>query len=877
MLHPAIHVKKKKNKSTRDSIHDDDVDLFDFEAEEGDEEDSEEEMKYYFFDFECTQDGGVHVPNLCIVQSESCSEQVFYGPNTKQEFCDWALTEENAVSTFIAHNLQGYDGQFILQYCHENNVQPEVIINGTKIMRIFIPDLNIKFIDSYNFLPVALAQLPDMFELNELHKGYFPHFFNTAENQDYIGPLPDSRYYGPDGMKQHAREKFLKWYEDERLKNRPFNLRQELEDYCRSDVDILRRSCLKFQDIFKQQNGVDPFRDCVTIASACNVVLRKNFLKKDTIGVIPDHGYIQRRNQSVIALQWLEWITFKNDVNIQHVHNGGEKKIDRYWVDGYDDESNTVYEMHGCYYHGCPRCYEDHDIVNTKVEKTMADLYQSTQDKMRFLRCHGFRVIEKWECDFKKEIHENQELQEFVKSLDLQEPLHPRDAFFGGRTNATTLYHECVDDEEIHYVDFTSLYPYVNKYCKYPIKHPVVRTRNIVLPVQSYFGLAKCRVLPPRKLYFPVLPLRVEKKLMFPLCRSCADTKQQSPCEHNDEQRSFVGTWTTPELAKAVEKGYKIIKVFEVWHYREREVYNTESHTGGLFTDYINTFLKLKQESSGWPSWCQTEDDQDRYIREYYDREGILLDKTKIHRNPGQRALAKLMLNSMWGKFAQRNNFPQLQYIKEPAELFRLLTSEQHIVNNLSFVNDDMVAVQHTLQDEFVEGAVNTNVVIAAFTTAYARLKLYDLLEAIGERVLYFDTDSVIFVSKPDQYEPPLGDYLGDLTNELDPPSNFITKFVSGGAKNYAFCLAQPDRKGNTTLCKVRGITLNYRNSLDVNFDAITRLVTTCPTSTITVNDPVKIRRVGCNVVSKSESKKYALVYDKRALIGNYKTLPYGY
>ncbi|XP_070548904.1 uncharacterized protein [Ptychodera flava] len=253
---------------------------------------------------------------------------------------------------------------------------------------------------------------------------------------------------------------------------------------------------------------------------------------------------------------------------------------------------------------------------------------------------------------------------------------------------------------------------------------------------------------------------------------------------------------------------------------------------------------------------CQTEDDQDRYIREYFDREGILLDKTKIHRNPGQRALAKLMLNSMWGKFAQRNNFPRLQYIKEPAELFRLLTSEQHIVNNLSFVNDDMIAVQHTLWDEFVEGAVNTNVVIAAFTTAYARLKLYDLLEALGERVLYFDTDSVIFVSKPDQYEPPLGDYLGDLTNELDPPSNFITKFVSGGAKKYAFCLAQPDRKGNTTVCKVRGITLNYRNSLDVNFDAITRLVTTCPTSTITVNDPSKSDVFDGNVVSKSDSKK---------------------
>ncbi|XP_070560096.1 uncharacterized protein [Ptychodera flava] len=516
-----------------------------------------------------------------------------------------------------------------------------------------------------------------MFELNKLHKGYFPHFFNTAENQDYVGPLPDSRYYAPDGMKQHAREKFLKWYEDERLKNHPFNLRQELEDYCKSDVDILRRSCLKFQDLFKQQNGVDPFKDSVTITSACNVVLRKNFIKKIPLG------------------SFQTMVTSIEEINLSLDCSG----------------------------------------YNGLHSRTMSTSNTST----------------------------------------MEEPLHPQDAFFGGRTNATTLYNECVDDEEIHYVDITSLHPYVHKYCKYPIKHPKVRTKNIVLPVQLYLGLVKCRVLPPRNLYFPVLPLRVEKKLMFPLCRICADTKQQSPCEHNDEQRSFVGTWTTPELAKAVEKGYKIVKVFEVWHYREREVYNRESHTGGLFTDYINTFLKLKQESSGWPSWCQTEDDQDRYIREYYDREGILLDKTKIHRNPGQRALAKLMLNSMWGKFAQCNNFPQLQYIKEPVELFCLLTR-----------------------------AVNTNVVIAAFTTAYARLKLYDLLESIGEQVLYYDTDSVIFVSNPDQYEPHLGDYLGDLTNELDPPSNFITKFVSGGAKNYAFCLAQPNRKCNTTLCKVR-------------------------------------------------------------------------
>ena len=75
--------------------------------------------------------------------------------------------------------------------------------------------------------------------------------------------------------------------------------------------------------------------------------------------------------------------------------------------------------------------------------------------------------------------------------------------------------------------------------------------------------------------------------------------------------------------------------------------------------------------------------------------------------------------------------------------------------------------------------------VIAAFTTAYARLKLYDVLDMLQERVLYCDTDSVIFVSKPGDSEQPLGHYLGELTDELN--DDHIPTFVSGRPKNYAY------------------------------------------------------------------------------------------
>ena len=126
-----------------------------------------------------------------------------------------------------------------------------------------------------------------------------------------------------------------------------------------------------------------------------------------------------------------------------------------------------------------------------------------------------------------------------------------------------------------------------NKYGEYPIGHPHIITENFA-PVSEYFGLVKCSVLPPRSLYHPVLPYRTQGKLMFPLCRTCADTLQQEPCCHNDSERALHETWVTLELQKALEKGYQLLKIDEVWHFPE--------HTDGFFKDYIDKFLKIKQE-----------------------------------------------------------------------------------------------------------------------------------------------------------------------------------------------------------------------------------------------------------------------------------------
>jgi len=124
-------------------------------------------------------------------------------------------------------------------------------------------------------------------------------------------------------------------------------------------------------------------------------------------------------------------------------------------------------------------------------------------------------------------------------------------------------------------------------------------------------------------------------------------------CQHfRNAERCLEGTWVIDEVRLAVNKGYKILEIQEVYQYEVTQ-YNPDTGVGGLFVEYINTFLKLKQEASGYPSWVRTPDDEDLFIRQFYQSEGIQLDKDSIRYNASKRGLSKLCLNSTWGKLRE--------------------------------------------------------------------------------------------------------------------------------------------------------------------------------------------------------------------------------
>ena len=129
-------------------------------------------------------------------------------------------------------------------------------------------------------------------------------------------------------------------------------------------------------------------------------------------------------------------------------------------------------------------------------------------------------------------------------------------------------------------------------------------------------------ILPPSGLFHPVLPVRSGGKLTFPLCQACVTEEQSHPLLQrssayipNETERTLHGTWCTPELREAIRQGYQLQNIHEVWHFLPHQ------RKTGLLKDYVNTWLKIKQESSGWPRWCGTEEKKQQYLGDYEDRE----------------------------------------------------------------------------------------------------------------------------------------------------------------------------------------------------------------------------------------------------------------
>ena len=704
--------------------------------------------KYIYFDYEAEQSEGIHNVMYGIAMYNDSDEVFEFEDN--DSFCEWLFTEEHKGYSVIAHNGRGYDFQFILRWIYTKSAyKPFVIYAGSKVMTFSVGQgMDIRFVDSLNFLTMRLADFPKTFGITEMKKGYFPHFFNIPENYDYVGEIPDKHFFGANAMTSTGKATFSKWWKARKDEKYIWDERKEMKEYCISDTAILKEGCKIFRKTYLDISGIDPFK-YTTIASVCMAIFRANHI-----------------------------------------------------IDDFQD-----------------RYYEAKEIAQ-ELEKEDRKLYME---------------------DFNEEIYQQVFKEKKIAIFDYEEQKFMRKSFFGGRTNAIKLLHTFKGTEVGKYADITSLYPSVNYYDEYPVGHPEKLTEGFDLTLDSYkLAIVDCYVIPPNDLYFPVLPTKGEK-LMFDLLAK-------------------RGVWTSVELKLALEKGYKIKEIYEVW--------NWELTTTDLFRPYVAKFLKIKQESSGFPDWVKCELDKEKYIKNYLEGQGIQLDRKKIKKNKGMRAVAKLCLNSLWGKFGQRLNMAKTEMTDKPARFSEIMFNEKYCNQSFNVIDENRIEVNYKMKDDYVENSATTNIAIATFTTSHARKRLYWGLNKLDRQVLYHDTDSLVYkydCMNPAHKSIELGDYLGDWTDELEGV-NMVGTFCGAGPKNYSY--ETDDGEFHT---KIKGFTLNWDAVQKLNHDSMIDLIKRREEDIDKEDYQVEYNMITRNKTNKiiesvKMKKQYNFCYDKRVI-----------
>jgi len=157
-----------------------------------------------FFDVETDQSSSEHVVNYVVSQDFHGNCKVFEGYEALDKFCEYLFDETHRGFSVVSHYGSKFDTLFVLRWLleHRPTSDIQIIRNGQQIIQLRVNALDIRLIDSFLWFSLPLDKLAKTFDLDtsKFSKGTFPHLFNTRENWNYQGPIPDIKYYSPDNL-----------------------------------------------------------------------------------------------------------------------------------------------------------------------------------------------------------------------------------------------------------------------------------------------------------------------------------------------------------------------------------------------------------------------------------------------------------------------------------------------------------------------------------------------------------------------------------------------------------------------------------------------------------------------------------------------------
>lgn len=774
------------------------------------------------------------------------------------DFMEALLTEQCFVNAlFIAHNGGSYDIHFLLRILERQEIGHEYVPSPTskhKYIQIHIThqNLNIRFIDFMRFIPGSLKNIAEAFEI-PVAKGDFPHRFNNGKHDLYEGCIPpydtEDDWWGLASAKtEKQKTHFFQFMQEQSLLyctcvthcngtcgKKLWNFQTEIRKYCLLDVVVLaeivrcyREACMTFDttDETPRMNWIVPKLDPlqfmtlpqITINTLVHGFQDMQHPDYDFEGIVTMSKNL-RGGSHWEAVLWIYELNLQRPPSDQILYLGNSLK--EYYdfslhlpIDGYCPASGQIYLFLDCSYWACVECCQEDHEYNNKIPsrglyasdiKNMLDatLYElsRTYSKVNVLWSHEYNT------SFK-----NPHLIEMAKLMT------PAECFYGGRTEVFQLFaHAERCGKEIHYYDVTSLYPSVYAHHPLPLGKPVHLIGNYIdrsrfHPTHSdrYYGFAKIHVVPRKGDLIGLLPTRDEKtgRLFFPVY-------------------PMTGCWFTTEIYLAMQNGYEVTEIYEIYAWDQRN--RSDCHLGA----YVNYFFQMKQEAEGWKKLGASsdnpcEEEKLELVEKLYIQNGHLgrIRPDKVKKNAVLRSLAKLYLNSLWGKLAQKPSKNNHLTIYGTQQLLDLIHNPHVQLSSCAFreVSPGVYKSNFKLKEEFVPAVKHGNLFIGAAVTATARTILHRKMLQVGvQNMIYCDTDSIIFT-----YDPELGILtdvgLGKWTNEY--PSAIIEHVYALAPKLYSLKLRPVGgEKPSYESFRAKGVQLTLNNQELLKFDHVKCLI----------------------------------------------------
>lgn len=667
-------------------------------------------------------------------------EKTFFGPEALQNFILFTMSYNCGKNIFIAHNASGYDTRLLFSECKLLNQSVELfpIMRGGKFMQLKLGRYTV-FRDSLLHVRGSLKSLAKDFCNGLLKKGFFPHLFNSVENYNYVGPIPDKKYFDLSFTVKSKKdqEEFDQWYDSF---EGDWNFMEQLTSYCVNDVLVLQKIVKGYHDIAFATFEMSPWFNS-TAPSYVHEVFITNLVKE--LELPPRAENREEYKETVVKLAW--------------DHFWAVLKPAEYWF--------ARKALRG---------------GRTEIRKILHSV--SDEDWARGVRIRYQDICSQY--PFQQVVHDFPVGLPTIFVWDLKyEPcvIHQNDP---------SAKCDCVDR-------------FPDKFCKI---EKVSRQWSVeeILNKKDFFGVVCATVVPPKNMYHPVL-VAFDETL----------NKSVASCERIEE-----GVFTSIEFVTALKNGYTLEKLHRYDQYNKKP---------SLWRDIIlDLFLEKMVNSKNKPGPEEARKLVDDYTElfgeDFGEKIQKSLDENRWGKNPAKKQTAKIMMNSAWGKHAQRPIMPEAKifdFEKDREAIFDFF--ENCLAHNYeyhqgTYLNKNQIMYRYSVSGKNTRPNLHSGYLPAAlFVPAYGRLQLWEQLQKLGKRVLMNDTDSIVYIYDPELYNIPEGSLLGEWeVEDVDKDHGGIRSFVGLGPKTYGIKC-----EDGHTLVKAKGLSLSLATENMVNFETM--------------------------------------------------------